>query len=152
MKIYVGQILIINRIMESKRFVALGFILLFSLVNIPGTILPVRIACYTLVIIPSSFASCLIFSYYYNIPQAQHSLMTTGALSVVSWHWFVSASTYLYLIVCTIFWDEVRQKFQTDGQTMCYLTPFVMLSYFSISVLVSSIKSLVHDISISSSK
>ncbi len=120
--------------MESKRFVALGFILLFCLVNIPGTILPVRIACYTLVIIPSCFASCLIFSYYYNIPQAQHSLMTTGALSVVTWHWLVSASTFLYLIVCTIFWDEVRQKFQTDGQTMCSLTPSVVLPYFSSSV------------------
>ncbi len=120
--------------MESKRFVILGFILLFSLTNIPGTILPVRIACYTVVIIPSSLASCLIFSYYYNIPQAQYSLMTTGALSVVSWHWLVSASTFLYLIVCFIFWDEVRQKFQTNGQTMCYLTPFVVLPYFSFSV------------------
>ena len=120
--------------MESKRFVVLGFISLFCLINIPGTILPVRIACYTLVIIPSCFASCLIFSYYYNIPQAQHSLMTTGALSVVTWHWLVSASTFSYLIVCSIFWDEVRQKFQTDGQTMCSLTPYVVLPYFSSSV------------------
>ena len=121
--------------MESKRIVALGFVLLFGLVNIPGIALTVRMSCYSLVIIPSCLASCLIFSYYYNIPDTQHSLLTTGALSVVAWHLLVSVSTFLYLVVCSIFWDEVMEKFHTDGQKMCSLTPFLVLPYFSFSVL-----------------
>ena len=63
---------------EAKKIVALSFIILFCVINISWVPLPLRISVYILTTSLSVLSSGAVFSFYNNIPDTQHSLLTTG--------------------------------------------------------------------------
>ena len=63
---------------EAKKIVALSFIILFCVINLSWVPLPLRISVYILTTSLSVLSSGAVFSFYNNIPDTQHSLLTTG--------------------------------------------------------------------------
>ena len=98
-------------LLQPKHFVALGFVIILSIINIPGIPITFQIIFYLLLLIMSMAASMLVFRYYSSIPDNQHSLMTTGVKSVIAWHMVAAASTYLYLGTSSLMWTQVIFRF-----------------------------------------
>ena len=109
--------------MEPKQFILIGFSVLFLIINLPEIFLALKVVTYSVTIFPSIVASCITYYYYACIPDTQYTLLTSAAKSVIAWHAVLSVSVYTYLSVATIYWEELLDSFNTDGNFTCYLSP-----------------------------
>ena len=78
--------------MRPKLIVAIGFLTIFSLINISSVPVPARILTCSFALIPSLFASGVTYWYYESTPEAKYTVLTTSAKYVVGWHAVLSAT------------------------------------------------------------
>ena len=96
---------------------------LIGIANVPGAPLPLRMGIYTLTSIPSILAGCVTYYYYDSVPESHQSLLTSAAKSVVAWHTIFGASSYTYLIYDSIFWTQVKEDWDENGNETCNWIP-----------------------------
>ncbi len=109
--------------MESKQFIVIGFIVLFLIINLPGISLVIKGVVYSVTMLSSILAFCITYYYYACIPVTQYTLLTSAAKSVIAWNLLFSVSTYTYSAIATVYWDELQESWNTDGNDTCYLSP-----------------------------
>ncbi len=109
--------------MEPKCFILIGFSVLFLIINLPEISLTLKVLAYSVTMFPSIVASCITYYYYACIPVTQYTLLTSAAKSVIAWHAVFSASIYTYTFVATVYWKELQDSWNTDGNFTCYLSP-----------------------------
>ena len=115
--------------MKPKLIVALGFLTIFSLVNIPSVPVPARISTYSLALIPSLFASGVTYWYYESTPEVMCTVLTTSAKSVVGWHSVLSASLVFQITAGYIWQDNLGKHWKDNNDSInCALIPSFSLT------------------------
>ena len=111
--------------MKLNLILALSFIAISGMVNLPVVPAPVRIFHLSLANIPSLFSSGVSFWYYHKIPDAKYTVLTTAAKSVVVWHTFVSLTFYFDFSTYHFFWKEFEADLSVNASrtSICPVTP-----------------------------
>ena len=65
----------------------------------------------------------MIYEYYSSFPVMKYTLLTSAAKSVVAWHMFYTASSYGYVIFSSLFLEDLKNRWETDGNITCYQNP-----------------------------
>ena len=115
--------------MKPKLIVALGFLVFFSLLNMPVVPVLARIIILTLSLIPSLLASALTYWYYHSTPAERYTVLTTSAKSVVVWHQIVSVTVNAQLAVAYILYGDLEGNTDTDlNNFTCVLIPSISVN------------------------
>jgi hypothetical protein len=101
--------------MKFKLVLALSFIAISGMVNLPVVPAPVRIIHLSLANIPSILASGVSFCYYHKIPEAKYTVLTTAAKSVVVWHTVVSLTVHFEISTYHLFWNWLEVDLGING-------------------------------------
>lgn len=114
--------------MKFKLVIALSFIAISGMVNLPFVPAPVRIIHLSLANIPSMLASGVSFWYYHNFPEAKYTVLTTAAKSVVVWHTVVSLTVYFDISTYHIFWNELEADLSVNASrtSICPVTSILV--------------------------
>ena len=90
---------------------------LFGLIIIVDPPVPVKILAYSLVYIPSLFASVMLYWFYNSFPESRYTILTTAAKSVVVWHAIFSAAFSFELTVGSI-WKTGLEEYMKNNDNI----------------------------------
>ena len=88
MKVIISEVML-------KITIAVYFFVLLGLIIIVDTPVPVRILAYSLLYIPSLFASVMLYWFYDSFPEHRYTILTSAAKFVVVWHMIFSTAVTL---------------------------------------------------------